>query len=449
MAEISPNWNALYSNQGIRFNGNPGLDDLRQTYATQQAQKAQDNANFTAQIAKLNFGGAKDADLDYLHKQYGDILNTFGQLRNTNDSKQRAQLGLQLQQKQNGFLFDIEKSKDANKQFMEAAHLPLNPNANLTADAPDKIAALGKKSSFDHDYQKTYQDTVSNLFDKPVDLAKIYNDAFTNTKSESKSTGDPIKDKLSGEFKTPTYSTTDVKPEDFKTNILTQLKGDKKKQEAVVKAYPTLSHDDAIKQFITDGYNMQKNKMGTDTTYSQPFESFGQKEALQKNSAILRQTYSTGASNQITPFQVSANQLQKIGQQNSAAAKDYLKHMVDIIPTKGLKEPIRYNVDENTGHVVIDVPRKHTSNTSFVSAHRISIDLADPNFGTTLQEKLAAEGANINGFNQSFRGKQVPVPTTQPVKFTPTIENGISNFMKANKLSRDEAIKILKENGKL
>lgn len=281
MAEISPNWNALYSNQGFKLQGNPALDDLRERYATQQAQKAQDNANFTSQIAKLNFGGAKDSDLDYLHKQYGDILNTFGQLRNTNDPKQRAQLGLQLQQKQNGFLYDIEKSKDTNKQAMDATNLLHNPNADLVDEAPSKILALHNKSSFDKDYDQTYNDTMTGLFNKkPVDLTKIYSDAFSGTKSTSKTTGEDVKDKVTGEFKTPTYNTTDVKPQDFANHILMQLKGDKKKQDAVVKAYPNLSHDQAIAKFIADGYAMKQNQLGTDTTYSAPHESYSQKRTL-------------------------------------------------------------------------------------------------------------------------------------------------------------------------
>lgn len=410
MAGISPNWNALYSNQGIRLQGNPALDDLRQRYATQQAQKAQDNANFTSQIAKLNFGGAKDADLDYLHKQYGDILNTFGQLRNTNDPKQRAQLGLQLQQKQNGFLYDIEKSKDANKQAMDATNLLHNPNADLTDDAPNKILALHGKSSFDKDYQDVYNNTMTGLFNpKTVDLSKLSLDAFNGVKDTSKSTGQPIKDTTTGEYKTPVYNSTTAKKDDFTKTLLTKIHGTKGADKQIAKSYPGMEIGQATEQFINDAWATHQNKLGTDTTYSQPFESFGQKEALQTHGAIVRQQYPSGAANQVTPFQQSAAQLQAIGQKNEIAARDMVKPLIDIIPTKGLRGNINYTV--SNGKVIIDIPRKHISNTNSVPAHRIEVDIADPNFGATLQAKIAQEGANVNGFNQSYKGKKIPSVT--------------------------------------
>lgn len=261
MAEISPNWNALYSNQGIRFNGNPGLDDLRQTYATQQAQKAQDNANFTAQIAKLNFGGAKDADLDYLHKQYGDILNTFGQLRNTNDAKQRAQLGLQLQQKQNGFLFDIEKSKDANKQLMDLAHLPLNPNANLADGATDKISQLGKTSTFHPGYQDTYQNTVSNLFDKPYDVEGTTKKLFDNTTYDASE--DDTKQKLKdGSEQVVHHKGTATNINDFTNQVFNKAKTDKNYLHGIVKSTGIDDPAMAVAQYAKSAYETYNKNNG-------------------------------------------------------------------------------------------------------------------------------------------------------------------------------------------
>lgn len=273
MAGISPNWNALYSNQGIRLQGNPALDDLRQRYATQQAQKAQDNANFTAQIAKLNFGGAKDADLDYLHKQYGDILNTFGQLRNSNDPKQRAQLGLQLQQKQNGFLYDIEKSKDANKQAMDATNLLHNPNADLTDDAPNKILALHGKSSFDKDYQDVYNNTMTGLFNpKTVDVGKGDDEIFNRIKNSSTSTGSTIQDPVTKEYVKPTLKITAADKEDYLNQQIAAAR-DPKRGKQLMKQYGTSDIAEAVAKHVAITWPVYEKKLGTDTTYSQPFET--------------------------------------------------------------------------------------------------------------------------------------------------------------------------------
>lgn len=184
MADISPNWNALYSNAAIRLTGNPALKSLQDGMVAQKKQKALDDQNYASQIAKLNFGGAKDADLDYLHKQYGGILNTFGQLRSTTDPTQRAQLQQKLAQDQNKFLFDIEHSKNANKQDLAGSHALLSaPDEKLQEGARDRWMKVTGTSSFDPTYQQTYQDAAQKTWaDKPVDVVgetKKLADAYT------------------------------------------------------------------------------------------------------------------------------------------------------------------------------------------------------------------------------------------------------------------------------
>lgn len=170
-------WNSLYSNQGIRLTGNPALGQLEQGIADRKRQQALENNNYTNEIAKLNFGGARDADLTPLNAKYNDVLNTFSELRNTNDQNKRAQLGLQLKQKQNEFLQNIEQSKNANKQYMDVAHLPFQPNANLQDGAQKRILDLNKVSSFDPTWQTQYEGVAGNLFQpKPYDLLKATNE---------------------------------------------------------------------------------------------------------------------------------------------------------------------------------------------------------------------------------------------------------------------------------
>ncbi len=170
MAE--PNWNALYSNQGVRLSGNPALDELKSGFAAERKQKALDNKSYADQIAKLNFGGAKDADLPYLHKQYGTILNTFGELRNTNDPVKRAALQQQLSQSQNKFLFDIEHSKQNNKQDLEGSHaILMSPDEKLKEGARDRWVQVNGTSSFDPTYEQVKLEAAKNTWaDKPVDV---------------------------------------------------------------------------------------------------------------------------------------------------------------------------------------------------------------------------------------------------------------------------------------
>lgn len=166
------NWNSLYSNQGVRFTGNPALADLQQRVAQQQKQRQLDEANMNAQLAKINFGGSKDADFNHLHDQYGKILQTNMQLRGTNDPRERAQLALQLQQQQNGLMYDISKSKEAHQQEIKKADIVNNPNAELSNDFHKNWQDLNATSSFDPSYQTKQQTLAGNMFVPKWDALK-------------------------------------------------------------------------------------------------------------------------------------------------------------------------------------------------------------------------------------------------------------------------------------
>lgn len=285
----SVNWNAYYGvgkgNSNI-IQGNPALDDLKQTYALRQQQKAAENAAFTSQIAKLNFGGAKDADLDYLHKQYGDVINTFGQLRNTNDPAQRAKLSLQLQQQQNGFAFDVEKSKEANKQDMDLAHLPLNPNANLADGATDKILGLTKMSTFDPKRQGAYQDVTNNLFDKPYDLGgetqKIAKGLTYDRSGDDKWVNVPgiglVNQKTKGK---------QLDQSDYMNALFSRAKTDPKFGHALMKETGTNDITQAIGAYGQQTYPTYSKGLGEQTTFGAHVETNGQKEALHQSNRLF------------------------------------------------------------------------------------------------------------------------------------------------------------------
>lgn len=172
------NWNGIYGvGKGAAqvFQGNPALDDLRKNIALNQQRKAQEDAQFNAGLAKLNFKGAKNADFGELTKQYQDILNTHAQLRNTDNLAQRQQLQQQLQQKQQGLLYDINQSSEHNTQEQKLADVRLNPNADIVDDFIPKVSALQQMPSIGkgyNGYQNAYQQTTSNIFAPKWDAYK-------------------------------------------------------------------------------------------------------------------------------------------------------------------------------------------------------------------------------------------------------------------------------------
>lgn len=414
MAEIQPNWQSLYSNQGIRLAGNPALDDLRNTYKTQQADKAKQDAAFTSQIAKLNFGGAKDADLDYLHKQYGDILNTFGQLRNTTDPEERAKASLALQQKQNGFLYDIEKSKDANKQDLALAHLPLMPNANLVDGATNKILDLTKMSTFHPDREKAVADVTNNLFAPKYDFFK---ESAPIAKGVTKY-GEPtvisaVDPKTGAEVRSTTIPQTFNKDQFIKqytSQVMSNPQGVKKAVEETGLTDPIA----AVSKKASDLADYYESNITPKYAQKGGGETLAAKMALQANAAKLKSIYPTFGQGQPDKFQEAAIQLQNTAQKDPVAAKDLLKPIADLIPTKGLKKAIDYGV--SNGNAFIVIPKKRTGLYTSIPEHTISVDITDPNFGSTLRARVAQEGANISGYNQANKGRSIPKPHVETKK---------------------------------
>lgn len=399
-------WQRYYQpSANLNLTGNPALESLKQQYAVQQQQKAQDEQNFTANIAKLNFGGAKDKDLPELQNQFGDILKTHQQLRATNDPKKIQALRLQQAQQMNATMYAAAHSKELHKQELDLASQFHNPNVDIADGAQKLWQDANNTASSDPAYTSKMTALQSGMYAPKFDLNKLSNDSFNNVKSESTTTGTPTLDKVSGEYVKPTYKTTAAKKEDFANNMIVGLKSSPKALKTVASLYPGEDIAHATQKYIDAAWATHQNKLGTDTTTSQPFESLGQKMKMQENYARLRQQY-PGASNQVTPFQQTATSIQQVAHTDESAAKTMVKSLVDIIPTKGLKGDISYDVKD--GKVTINIPKKRTGTYSSIPAHSISADIADPNFGAVLQAKVAQEGANVNGYNQAYKGKVVP-----------------------------------------
>lgn len=265
-------WNSLYSNQGIRIQGNPALGQLEQGIAERKKQQAVDNANYTNEIAKLNFGGARDADLPQLNQQYNAVLGKFGELRNTTDQNKRAQLALELKQGQNSFLQSIEHSKNANQQYMNMAHLPFQPNANLQDGAQQKILGLNKVSSFDPEWQQQYSTVADNLFQpKAVDWNKETSGLFKGLLDKS-TNSTFVKDPTTGKLVNQRTVSSDVDKDAYKASLATMLK-DPTKLKSAIRDYGAIDAKDAVQKIYDATYDPYSKHLGSDVTSGNPIET--------------------------------------------------------------------------------------------------------------------------------------------------------------------------------
>ncbi len=339
------NWNQVYQpSDNLILQGNPALQELQSGIAQQRKQQALDNKDYAAQVAKLNFGGAKDADLDYLHKQYGGILDTFSQLRANNSPRSRAELGQKLQQQQNEFLYSIEKSKQANKQDMELANLPLHPNANLEDGATDRILGLTKISTFDPNRSKTYEETVGNLFaPKPLDVRKETFDIFKDLTNKTTNT-DIKKDPMTGMLVNEKRVESAVDKNAYTSGVLSRLR-----DPSVFRSYQRQvggnTPEETARKVADETYETYKSTLSPDVTTGQPFETPAQREArslaTRKQFALWKEAnIGDGNSGVATPVQ------QRIPYLNGKAIVDVPDYVPLSIPKKNFAGSPAYNLTD-------------------------------------------------------------------------------------------------------
>ena len=395
------NWSQYYKpSDNFTLQGNPALDQLKQQYALRQQQKAQETADFTKEIAKLNFNGARDSDLTGLQAQYGDVIKKFADLRGENNPTKRAQLSLELQQKQNQFLYNSEMSKQKGQAEQKLYDLAHNPNVELRDGAYKDLLDLSK-TPYGKEWEQKYNALNENLIAPKFDLGKLAEDTYKKLEPpKEKETLTDIKDNVTGEYKTPTVETTKpVKKEDYANAILASIKGNHSAQRAIEQAYPGKDIAESTQKYIDSTHPAFAAKATSDTTYSAPHTSFAQKKELARYGAQVRQEYST--TQQPTPL---TKDVERLKSSDPETQKTIIDHLVKLIPTKGLAGDPTGSI--SNGQVIIHIPQKQIP--PYTEAYDIVYDTSEP--GDVLQAKLKQTGADVSLYNQANKGVQKPQP---------------------------------------
>ena len=167
------NWQAYYpENANLIVQGNPALDMLRQKYAQHQQDRAANIKDFTGELAKLNFNGARDVDLPELQKGWSDIQQSFQKYRSENDPKKQSALYLEMKQKQNEWMYKAQQSRNENDEFHKAASIIHNHNVDLDNSAFGDLKEWSNTSSFDKKLQDI-KDRQQNWVAPKVDWDKM------------------------------------------------------------------------------------------------------------------------------------------------------------------------------------------------------------------------------------------------------------------------------------
>jgi len=409
MAEIQPNWGQIYADgrgQAHVWQGNPGLDDLNKRYATQQQQQATNVADFTKELAKLNFNGSRDADMPVLHNDYGNILKTFQQYRSETDPKKQQALNLQMRQMQNEFLYKAQQSKQENDEYHKDAALAHNPNVDLDDSFWKDMPERAKVSTFDPKYNdfknKQYLVPKSDPIKDAQEIVKNISGTTTTTEQRY--------NRATGRMENVATTATEIPQDKFMKAWVQSHTGDPNKVKTAIRetgiqdpAQAVLVQGQRMYDAVSGGGKNSQKVTGAGMT-------MGNLEALQANAARLRSLYPTfGQAQNLTPIyrQKWVNDM-LTGVHDSGEA---LKAKLAADPTYDGTLDIGKHPD---GKLEFNVPPKRewdATNQEWkqkAPARKVIIDPKDPNAKVKLNEltnELTGEKVDISAL-QTQGGKK-------------------------------------------
>lgn len=174
------NWSSVFGiNKGGAqvWQGNKGLEYLEQQNYAEQKRKQKEDAELTAELASVNYNGARDEDVPVLIDGYNDIKKTFAQYRQAKNSKERIQLANEIESKKAKFTQMVGASKAAIKTIGEFDKLRLNKADDLADDYVENLKGVKGTSTFDTTFQDKVEKLTANPFIPKFDETKYFTEA--------------------------------------------------------------------------------------------------------------------------------------------------------------------------------------------------------------------------------------------------------------------------------
>lgn len=450
MAE--PNWSALYSNQGLRLQGNTALDDLRQKVALQQQQRIKDDALFAQEVAKMNFKGSRDADLPELQRQYGEVLKAHADLRNIRNPRDYAMANANLQSKMQQALYSAAESSEHQKYDMRLAAQQHNPNAYLREGFGNDYLNYSKLPSIGRGAQKYLQsrsDLENNMFEKPVDVGKVSDAAFKAVMSKKSNTGAMQKDPTTGLYHQPTYTVTSANKEDYKNRLIQDLSANPRIAHSIMRQYGANDIGEAVDHIVENSWPGYQSKLGTETKFGGETQSEAQRHQWTPLQIWNFRHYGNpnapgvAQGNLPTPSQALALNI-KDGVENSH------EKLFSLVPKGTLQGTPTYTEDPNTGEQIFSFPKHKWTGGSKIPQKEATYRLnpnGDPGQYLGQFAQMAKE-QNINlsqlnqiaggkgGHGQLEAGRQQPKPQAKPAgqMIRVRLPNGSEGEIPADKL---------------
>lgn len=431
MADIQPNWNQYYrSSANLNLQGDPALDMLKQRYATQEAQKAQTAKEFTSELAKLNFNGARDPDLPELQKDYSNILQTFQKYRATNDPRQRAALDLQMRQQQNQFLYKSQQSKQANEEFHQDAALAHNPNADLDQSYWDDNKKRMQTSTFDPGYQKLMENKQNWLVPKsdPIKDAQEIAKGLMSTKTSTTERYN----KATGSMERVATTGQSIDHDAFINSWVKSHINDPNKVKTAIRQTGEADPAKAVTALGEQMYDAVSGRKESEKVTGGGL-TMGSRYALQENAAQLKSKYPTFQQGQnLTPIYRQkwvGDMLQGVPESGEA-----LKAKIAADPR--YDAPLGINVKGDDITFTIPNKRKYDAKNDQWNVdepyRRVTINKKDPNAAIKLNEltnQLTGEKVDISSFKTPGGKKHIGTGATSSYQHTTQAKDSKGNVV--------------------
>lgn len=154
------------------FSGNPALSMLQQAHQQDLARKAREDAAFQAELGKVNFDGARQADLEPLLKSYEAVKDKYSLLRSAQSPLERNRIMNSINSDKQQLLSMANLSKQTNAAEAKYAQLRLDRNNDLKDDFGRSYTGLIGTSIFDPAY-KTKAEYFNDPFHPQYDTDKL------------------------------------------------------------------------------------------------------------------------------------------------------------------------------------------------------------------------------------------------------------------------------------
>lgn len=219
------------------WQGNKGLEMLAQQDFAARKKKQQDDAELQAEVAKINYDGAKNEDVPHLIDSYSNIKKKYAEYRQATNPKDRIKLYTEIQDEKANFGQRLALSKQNVQLDGEYGKLAITKSDEIADDYHDKFKRFKSLSSFDPERIKLGEDLLKNGLKPKFDEDKYFNEK-SKMYVEKVEAGTPRIVKSPFGQQSVVYDGEKFNAQGFANQVLNDLKNDRGMRATVAKMYP-------------------------------------------------------------------------------------------------------------------------------------------------------------------------------------------------------------------